>query len=342
MSARIRQALYTSAVKCGFIVNSNSRKSRRQVAALLMAKIVVVVALATFCHKLLIATSRHYAFVRSVGGFGSGNGQFNWPHGIAADASGNIWVADTYNARLQQFTSDGKFSQAIGIDVLTSPCGVAIDPSGNVWATDTFTHRVYEFTNGGTFRGTLGDAGGQDGQFRYPAGIAADSSGNIWIADSVNNRIQEFTASGEFVRAFGSIGSADGQLLDPRGLAVDAAGNVWVADGRIHEFTSTGSFSQAFPPEDHTSFSGIALDQAGHIWATGGSRLSEFTTGGALILELGSERSAGGQFNYARPWQWTPMETSGEPTPATTASSNSLPFPNHQRSPRPHSAAASG
>jgi hypothetical protein len=181
MSARIRQALYTSAVKCGFIANSNNRKSRRQVAALLLAKIVVVVALATFCHKLLIATSRHYAFVRSVGGFGSGNGQFNWPHGIAADASGNIWVADTYNARLQQFTSDGKFSQAIGIDVLTSPCGVAIDPSGNVWATDTFTHRVHEFTSSGTFLGTLGQTGGQDGQFRYPAGIAADSSGNIWM-----------------------------------------------------------------------------------------------------------------------------------------------------------------
>jgi DNA-binding beta-propeller fold protein YncE len=297
MSARIRQILYTSAAKCGFIANSNNQRSRRHVAALLVAKIVVLAALATFCHKLLMATSRHYAFVRSIGGFGNGNGQFNWPHGIAADASGNIWVADTYNGRLQQFSGDGKFLQTIGADALSSPYGVAIDPFGNLWVTDTFTHRLLQFTNTGTLLQTLGTIGSEDGELRYPAGITADSSGNVYIADSVNNRIQEFTASGQFTRAFGLAGLADGQLLDPRAIAVDAAGNVWVADGRIQQFTSTGQFSQTFHPEDHSSFSGIALDRTGHIWAASGSRLSEFTTAGALILELRSDRSASGQFH---------------------------------------------
>jgi DNA-binding beta-propeller fold protein YncE len=300
MSARIRQILYTSAVKCGFIANSNNQRSRRQAAGVLMAKIVVLAALATFSHKLLIATSRHYAFVRSVGGFGSGNGQFNWPHGIAADASGNLWVADTYNGRLQEFAGDGKFLQVIGANALSSPYGVAIDPFGNIWVTDTFAHRVHQFTISGTLLRTLGTTGSEEGQLRYPAGITADSLGNIWVADSINNRIQEFTGTGEFVKAFGSLGPADGQLLDPRGVAVDAAGNVWVADGRIQEFTSTGALSQVFRPEDHSSFFGITLDRTGDIWATSGVRLSEFTSGGALILELGSERSASGQFYHSQ------------------------------------------
>jgi len=300
MSARIRQILYTSAAKCGFNANSNNQRSRRQAAGLLMAKIAVLAVLATFCHKLLMTTWRHYVFVRSVGKPGSGNGQFNWPYGIAADGSGNIWVADTYNGRLQEFTGDGKFLQAIGTDALSSPGGVAIDASGNVWSTDTFTNRLCEFTNTGTLLRTFGAAGSADGQLHYPAGIAADSLGNVWVADSLNNRTQEFTAGGTFIREFGSLGSADGQFLDPRGVAVDAAGNVWVADGRIQRFTSQGAFVEAFAREDHSSFFGIALDSSGYIWATSGSRVSELTSSGALVLELGSEGSASGRFYHSQ------------------------------------------
>src|SRR6185295_12312405 len=75
---------------------------------------------------------------------------------------------------------------------------------------------------------------------------------------------------------------------------------VWVADGRIQEVTSTGAFSQAFHPEHYSSFFCIALDPTGHIWATNGSRLSQFTTRGALSLELGAEGNASGQFYHSQ------------------------------------------
>lgn len=296
MSFRIRRILHASAVNFRFLADSSNPASQRwPTAGLFTTKIIMATTVATCCYKLCTMSTPRYAFVRSVGGFGNGNGQFNCPCGIAVDPAGNVWVADTYNNRVQELTSDGQFVQAFGMDVLSLPHGVAIDPSGNVWVADTFNHRATEFTASGTFLRTFGSLGSGDGQFRYPIGIATDSLGNVWVADSVNNRIQEFTSGGAFVRQFGSLGAADGQFLDPHGVAVDAAGNVWVADDRIQEFTNTGSFIQSLRIEDHHPPVGIALDSSGNIWATGGSRVWWFTSSGSLMLDFGSQGTENGE-----------------------------------------------
>jgi tripartite motif-containing protein 71 len=300
MSFRIRRILYTSAADFRFIVSSkNPRLQRWQVVAVLTTKIIIVTTVATCCHKLYTTATLRYSFARNVGDFGSGNGQFNSPSGIAVDPPGNVWVADTYNNRIQEFTSEGQFVQAFGMEVLSLPHGVAIDPSGNVWVADTFGHRVVAFTTSGTLLRTFGALGSEDGQFRYPIGIAADSAGNIWIADSVNNRIQEFTTGGAFIRKFGSLGCADGQFLDPHCVAADTEGNVWVADDRIQEFTSTGAFLQALVT-DHNRPVGIALDSSGNIWATSGSCVLEFTSSGSSILDFGSQGTENGQLSRSK------------------------------------------
>jgi len=295
MSLRKRRIRYTSVANYRYTNSSNQASRRWQAAGLLTTKIIMVTTVATCCHKLQTLSGPQYEFIRSVGGFGSGTGQFNSPSGISLDPSGNVWVADTYNNRIQEFASDGQFLQALGVVALTLPHGLAIDRSGNIWVASTFSHQVDEFAGDGRLLRTFGAGGSEVGQFRYPVGIAADSKGSIWVADSVNNRIQEFSNGGAFIREFGSLGSGNGQFLDPHGVVVDAGGNVWTADERVQEFTSTGSFVQAFHAGEHGRPGGIALDSAGNIWVTSDSYVCEFASTGSLILEFGSQGSENGQ-----------------------------------------------
>lgn len=91
-----------------------------------------------------------YEFETAWGSLGSGDGQFNNPAGIVVDSSGNIFVADFYNHRIQKFTSSGVFitkwgSQGSGNGQFDRPEGVAVDSSGNVYVADTYNHRIQKF-----------------------------------------------------------------------------------------------------------------------------------------------------------------------------------------------------
>jgi len=122
---------------------------------------------------------------------------FASPSGVAVDSYGNVYVADTYNHRIQKFSSSGTFitkwgSQGTGDGQFYSPSGVAVDSSGNLYVADTKNHRIQKFNSNGTFITKWGSKGTGDGQFNNPYGVAIDSSGNVYVADSENNRIQKF------------------------------------------------------------------------------------------------------------------------------------------------------
>jgi prepilin-type N-terminal cleavage/methylation domain-containing protein len=150
---------------------------------------------------------------------GTGNGQFNNPDGIAIDSSGNIWVTDYNNNRVEEFSSSGSFLMGIGAGY----SGVS---------------------------GTIGSSGTGNGQFNAPNGISIDSSGNVWVAD-LNSRVQEFNSSGTYLNQLGngSNGCGLGQLNNPISIAFDASGNAWVTDwgcDRVEEFTSSGTYLSVF------------------------------------------------------------------------------------------------
>src|SRR5713226_3775049 len=78
------------------------------------------------------------SFVTKWGSFGSGDGQFNLPDGLGVDSSGNVYVADAGNSRIQKFTSGGAFitkwgGLGSGDGQFNIPEGVAVDSSGNVY-----------------------------------------------------------------------------------------------------------------------------------------------------------------------------------------------------------------
>jgi prepilin-type N-terminal cleavage/methylation domain-containing protein len=154
---------------------------------------------------------------------GSGNGQLHWPTAITIDASGNIWVADTLNYRVQEFNSSGSYVNQVGSTSTTYyPDGVAIDASGNVWVSDPQNGQVgvAEFNSSGSYLGRFGSPGSGNGQFSGNWGIAFDPSGNMYVVDSGNNRVQKFNSSGTYISQFGTSGSGNGQFNTPLYIAI--------------------------------------------------------------------------------------------------------------------------
>ncbi|MCS7056649.1 MAG: TIGR03663 family protein [Thermoflexales bacterium] len=152
--------------------------------------------------------------VRSFGGFGNQPGKFNDPWGIAVDEATNIYVADTFNHRIQKFDATGHFVTAWGRPGATSepgfgtdtqffgPRDIAFDRAGRLLVTDTGNKRVQVFDRDGNFITQFGGGGSAEGQFDEPVGIAVDAAGNIYVADTWNRRIQVFDPDYRFLRAW--------------------------------------------------------------------------------------------------------------------------------------------
>ncbi len=233
------------------------------------------------------------------------------PRGVAVDGSGNVYVADTSNHRIQVFTASGTFlrkwgDNGTGDGQFIYPSDIAVDGSGNVYVADTSNHRIQVFTASGTFLRKWGAIGTSDGQFNTPYGIAVDGSGNIYVADTNNHRVQVFTASGTFLRKWGAIGTGDGQFNTPYDIAVDGSGNIYVADTsnhRIQVFTNSGVFLMKWgatgSADGQFSFPrSIAVDGSGNIYVADSSnnRIQVFTGTGTFLMKWGGAGSGDGKF----------------------------------------------
>ncbi|MBV9281094.1 MAG: hypothetical protein JOZ41_13515 [Chloroflexi bacterium] len=129
----------------------------------------------------------------TFGSPGSGPGQFGAPSGIAVDRSGDIWVCDTYNNRVQELSPSGRPLAIIGgKQVFDRPTRLALDPSGNVYVTDLTHDRIWEFTPAGAMVRVLGGPGIRPGQLDQPIALAFDGGGSLYVDDYGNDRIQEF------------------------------------------------------------------------------------------------------------------------------------------------------
>jgi len=229
---------------------------------------------------------------------GTGSGQLKSPQALAIDASGNFWLADTENNRVEEFTAKGAYIRVAGSEGTASgqfkkPRGIAIDAAGNVWVSDTANNRIQQLSSTGAYLAQVGKGGDNNGQFSEPKGLTVDGAGNIWVADSANNRVEEI-AAGAYVRQFGGTGTGAGNLSGPIDTATDSEGNVWVADAghnRVQEFNSKGEFVRQFGATgtangEFTAMRGLAFDTKGNLWVAAASRVQEFNSKGEYIRQF--------------------------------------------------------
>ena len=102
------------------------------------------------------AAFQKYEFVERWGSNGSGDGQFDVPHSMVFDKSGNVYITDTHNNRVQKFSSDGEFitkwgSEGSGDGQFVLPLGIGVDSYDNVYVVDQGTISVQQFSNNGSF-----------------------------------------------------------------------------------------------------------------------------------------------------------------------------------------------
>jgi tripartite motif-containing protein 71 len=175
---------------------------------------------------------------------GSGSGQFHEPKGVALDSSGDVWIADYGNNRIEEFNASGEYQQKFGKEgsgeaQFKDPAGIAFS-GGSIYVSEYGNNRVQKLSTAGKYEGQFGKGGSGNGEFNEPRGIAADpKTGNLYVADTGNNRVQEFSSSGALIAKFGSAGSGSGQFSEPKGIAVNASGGVYITDynnSRVQEW----------------------------------------------------------------------------------------------------------
>lgn len=312
-----------------------------------------------------------YQFDTLAGYAGSGSrdgvgtaARFDKPYGVAADALGNVYVADTFNSTIRKISPTGETSTLAGIAGVAgiadgpaaearfnAPFGLAVDAEGNLYIADTNNHLIRRISSEGlvtTLAGAPGAAGADNGvggaaRFRFPGDVAVDAAGNVYVADTDNHTIRLITPEGavttfagtpvapnegstvdgtgsaarfnlpvalalnsegsqlfvveqrgQVIRRLtlataevitlagtaGTSGSADGlgtaaRFENPGGVTVDAAGNLYVAD------TLNVTLRRITPAGQVTTIAGL-LDQPGQVDGTGSA--ARFNTPSGLAF----------------------------------------------------------
>ncbi len=225
-------------------------------------------------------------------------GFFNEPWGIGISSGGDVFVADTWNHRIQKFSPEGKylaswghFGQMETPDAFWGPRDVAVDKNGHVYVSDTGNKRIVVFDLDGQFITEFGEVGLLDGQFDEPSGLALDQEGNLYVADTWNQRVQVFSPDQDGIaQVFLNKWDVEGwygQSLDNKPyLAIGSDGYIYASDpelSRIIVFNPLGEVVATWGTQGDAETNlnyptGLSSDAAGGIWVsdTKNNRLQYF------------------------------------------------------------------
>lgn len=254
-----------------------------------------------------LAQAQVPTYVGQWGVFGTEAGQFKYPRGVAVGPTGDVYVTDTENSRIQHFTATGGFVKqwgefGVGAAQFRVPYGIGVGSDRSVYVADADQRRVEKFNDYGTFVWLYG--GPFPVTLNHPAGIAVTASGDVYLSDF--GPLFAFSSDGAYIGKLPTNSSL--RLDDPVGIAVAMNGDVYVAEPFRHRITRVsasgvilqrwGTFGTANGQFQQPI--GIAIDGSGfiHVLELQGNRVQVFTPTGTYVTQWGSVGAGPGQFNH--------------------------------------------
>ena len=244
--------------------------------------------------------------VLSFGKYGSTDGMFYGPCGIAVNDKGEIAVAESKNRRIQTLRSDGTHLRSFGREgnqqgQFNFPTGVAFH-NNNIIVSDTNNHRVQIFDDQGHYLNQFGEKGKLNHHLDRPFGLSIDSDGNIIVADFNNKSIKIFSLDGQFLRRIGE----EGSFIKPI-HCIQHDNYFFVSDCGDHcikVFDKQGEFLYKFGKTGNgdAEFNRpccLSVDKAGHLLVCDFSnhRVQVFKFNGEFLAKFGAFGKEEGKFH---------------------------------------------
>jgi sugar lactone lactonase YvrE len=203
------------------------------------------------------------------------------PQAVAVDGSGNVYIADSSNNAIKEWSVSQQQVSTLPPAGLNDPTGVAVDSQGNVYIADSKNNAIEEFSVVTGQVTALVSSG-----LGSPIGVAVDSQGNVYFSDAGHNAIKEWVAATGQVTALVSSG-----LNIPRGVAVDVQGNVYFADSKnnaIKLWSAAGGQVSTLVSSGLNNPHGVAVDGDGNVYIadTNNNAIKEWNPASQLVRRL--------------------------------------------------------